>query len=69
MGTKLLFVLGIIVAHGALAAGWVHQDSPKQRSTIATCVQAPVTLPNFTPPRELLAAANIPIADLGTPQP
>jgi len=69
MGPKLLFVLGIVVAHGALAAGWVHQDGPKPRAAITTCVQAPDELPNFTPPRELLAMAEIPIADLGVLQP
>jgi len=59
MGPKLLFVLGIVAAHGALAAGWVHQDAPKQRTAIATCVQAPDTLPHFDPPRELLARVEI----------
>ena len=63
MGRKLLFVVGIIAAHGALAAGWVHQDAPKQRTSIATCVQAPDTLPHFDPPRELLARAEIQIRD------
>jgi len=63
MGPKLLFVLGIVLAHGALAAGWVRQEGPKQRTAIATCVQAPDTLPHFEPPRELLARADIQIAD------
>ncbi len=69
MGRKLLFIMGIIAAHGALAAGWVHQEAPKQRASIATCVQAPDTLPYFDPPRELLAQADIPIADLKVLQP
>lgn len=69
MGPKLLFVMGIIVAHGALAASWVHQDAPRQRAAIATCVQAPDTLPYFDPPRELLAIAEIPPADPGVLQP
>ena len=68
MGPKLLFILGIIVAHGALAAGWVRQDAPKQRASIATCVRAPDTLPHFSPPRELLARAEIQIVD-GLQQP
>lgn len=59
MGPKLLFVLGIIAAHGALAAGWVRQDAPKQRASTATCVQVPDTLPHFDPPRELLAKVEI----------
>jgi hypothetical protein len=69
MGPKLLFVLGIIVAHGALAAGWVHQDAPKPRAAMATCVQAPDDLPYFAPPLELLAMADVPIAELGVLQP
>jgi hypothetical protein len=64
MGPKLLFVVGIIVAHGALAAGWVATEPPKQRIAMATCVRAPSTLPHYSPPRELLARADIPIVDL-----
>jgi len=59
MGPKLLFILGIVVAHGALAAGWLHQEAPKQRNTIATCIQVPDELPYFDPPKELLARAEI----------
>ena len=69
MGPKLLFILGIVVAHGALAAGWVHQEAPKQRASIATCVQAPDVMPHFSPPRELLAATQISIAELEVMQP
>jgi hypothetical protein len=69
MGPKLLFILGIIVAHGALAASWLHQDAPKPRASIASCVRAPDTLPNFEPPRELLAMAEIPMVDLRVLQP
>ena len=64
MGPKLLFVIGIIVAHGALAAGWVAQEPPKQRVSLTTCARAPGTLPHYSPPRELLARADIPIVDL-----
>jgi len=69
MSAKLLFLLGIIVAHGALAAGWVHQEGPKQRPAVAACVQAPDSLPDFTPPRELLALADIRVAEPGALQP
>jgi hypothetical protein len=58
-----LFVVGIIVAHGALAAGWVHEEAPKQRASVATCVRTPDALPNITPQRELYAMAVIPPAD------
>jgi hypothetical protein len=64
MGPKLLFILGIVLAHGALAAGWLHQDAPKPRASIDTCVRAPDSLPNFEPPREILAMAEIPTAEL-----
>jgi hypothetical protein len=47
------------VAHGALAAGWVHQDAPKQRQAMTTCVQSPDEMPNFTPPKEMLARVEI----------
>jgi len=57
------------VAHGALAASWAHQDAPKQRNLIATCIQAPEDLPYFQPPKELLARAEIPVAELEVYQP
>ncbi len=69
MGPKLLFLVGIIVAHGALAAGWVTQEPSTQRTSIATCVQAPATNPHFEAPRELLAMTDIPIAELRVQQP
>jgi hypothetical protein len=67
MRTKLLFLMGIVMAHGALAAGWIATEPPKQRVSIGTCVRAPNSpsaLPHYSPPRELLARADIPIADL-----
>ena len=69
MGRKLLFVLGIVLAHGALAAGWVAQEGPKQRASIATCVRSPETAPYFAQPRELLAMSEIPFAELRMRQP
>ena len=67
MGPKLLFVVGIILAHGALAAGWMATEPPKQRVSIGTCARtpsAPSALPHYSPPRELLARADIPTIDL-----
>jgi hypothetical protein len=55
MGRKLLFVLGIALAHGALAAAWVQNEAPQSRETVASCVNAPVPMPDFQPRRELLA--------------
>jgi len=69
MGPKLLFIAGIIAAHGALAAGWARQEAPRQRTWIATCVQAPEEPPYFEAPRELLARADIAVAELEAPQP
>jgi len=63
MGPKLLFIAGIVVAHGALAAGWVRQDAPKHRTSINTCVQTQDDLPYFEPPRELLAKVEIEVID------
>ena len=64
MGRKLLFIFGIVLAHGALAAVWMAHEPPKQRVFIGTCVRtpnAPNALPHYSPPRELLARAEIPI--------
>jgi hypothetical protein len=63
MGPKLLFVLGIVLAHGALAAGWMAQDAPRHRAAVvSTCARAPSQPLHFAPPRELLAFAVIPTA-------
>jgi hypothetical protein len=59
MGPKLLFVLGIVLAHGALAAVWVRQDAPQARPTLATCINAPVPMPYFQRQRELLAQVDL----------
>ena len=67
MCPKLLFVVGIILAHGALAAGWIAREPPKQRVSIGTCVRTPASpsaLPHYSPPRELLARAEVPVIDL-----
>jgi hypothetical protein len=69
MGPKLLFIVGIVVAHGALAAGWVRQEPPKQRISAATCVRTPDALPYIAPRRELFARADIAIIDLRVSRP
>jgi hypothetical protein len=64
MGPKLLFVLGIVLAHGALAAGWMAQDAPKHRAAlVAACTQQPAKPLHIAPPRELLAYAVVPAND------
>lgn len=57
MRSKLLFILGIVVAHSALAAAWVQQEAPHPRSVAsASCVSAPdIALPDFTPRSEIYA--------------
>jgi hypothetical protein len=64
MGPKLLFIFGIVVAHGAVAASLVRQEAPTQRESVATCVNTPPALPHIIPKRELLAMADIPIVEL-----
>jgi hypothetical protein len=58
MGPKLLFVVGIVLAHGALAAGWMAQEAPRHRAAVvSSCTRAPSQPLHFAPPRELLAHA------------
>ena len=65
MGPKLLFVLGIVLAHGALAAGWVAQDAPRHRAAVITsCSQMP-----GVPQRELLAYVAAPASKTEVWQP
>ena len=58
MGSKLLFMLGIVAAHSAIAAALVREDASLQRaSLVSSCVNTPDTaLPDFTPRSELYAA-------------
>jgi hypothetical protein len=56
MGPKLLFVIGIVAAHGAIGAVWVTQELPEPRAPIASCVNTAAPLPYFNQQRgELLA--------------
>ena len=55
MGPKFLFVMGIVLAHGALGAAWVRQEATEQRGPVPACVNSAAPLPYFQPPRELLA--------------
>jgi hypothetical protein len=58
MGSKLLFIFGIVAAHSAIAAALVQQEVPHARIGMATaCVTTPDTaLPDFTPRPEIYAA-------------
>ncbi len=64
MGPKLLFLIGIVAAHGAVAAGWLAQDSPKHRQPVmSTCARGAPSQPlHISPPRELFAYAVTPAA-------
>jgi hypothetical protein len=55
MGPKLLFVMGIVLAHGVVGAAWLKQDAPQARSPGSSCVNSPLPMPYFQPQRELLA--------------
>ena len=56
MRSKLLFVMGILLAHGAVGAAWVKQDAPQVRASLSTCVNSPLPMPYFQSPREPLLA-------------
>jgi len=64
MGPKLLFVLGIVAAHGALGAAWLGQESHPPRSAVANCVNTSAPLPYFERPRELVATRTTPLAEV-----
>ena len=55
MGPKLLFVMGILLAHGALGAAWLKDASPQPRQAIASCIKTPGALPDLSPRREIFA--------------
>ncbi len=69
MGPKFLFVMGIVLAHGALGAVWMRSEEPAPRNTLATCVNAPLPMPFFQPKREMLAmrVASLNHEDLAQP--
>lgn len=70
MGPKLLFVIGIVLAHGALGAVWVGQEPPQPRIAIASCVNSAAPLPYFDQQRgELLAMRVEPIDREDQPPP
>ncbi len=58
MGSKMLFLLGIVVAHSAIAAALVQHETPGARVGTATaCVNTPDSaMPDFTPHAEIYAA-------------
>jgi hypothetical protein len=69
MRTKLLFVLGIVLTHGALGAVWIHDEAPRMRPLAASCVNSSAPLPYFEPKREMLAMYLVPAHTQEFPQP
>ncbi len=69
MRAKLLFVMGIILTHGALGAVWIRDESPKLQPAATSCVNAPMPLPYFEPPREVLAMYLVPARTRENPTP
>jgi hypothetical protein len=59
MGRKLLFVLGIIAAHGALGAVWVGQEVPETRPLVGTCVNTSAPLLYFDQQRREILAMHV----------
>jgi hypothetical protein len=57
MGSKLLFMFGIVAAHSALAAALVQHETPGARvGTASACVNTPDSaMPDFSPRPELYA--------------
>lgn len=57
MGPKLLFFVGIVVAHSAIAAVLVKEEMPHQRTVAGSCAPTPDTaLPDYSPRLELYAS-------------
>jgi hypothetical protein len=64
MRAKLLFIFGIVVAHGALAAGWVANEAPSPRNPAQACVNSPGALHDYSPAFQIYAL-NLPRIDPG----
>ena len=62
MGPKLLFVMGILLAHGARGAAWLKDASPQPRQAVAACVNTPGAMPDLSPRREILAMLVLPVS-------
>jgi hypothetical protein len=61
MGPKLLFVMGILLAHGALGAAWLKDASPQPRQAVTACIKTPGAMPDLSPRREILAMLVAPV--------
>ena len=55
MTSKLLFIFGIVIAHGAVARSLIHDQPARDRDVSLSCANTPSVDPYFAAPRELLA--------------
>jgi hypothetical protein len=69
MRAKLLFIIGIVLTHGALGAVWIHDESPRMRPPATSCVNSSAPLPYFETKREMLAMYVVPAHTEEIPQP
>ena len=60
MRTKLLFIIGIVLTHGALGAVWIHDATPHAQPMTTSCVNSSAPLPYVQPQREILAMYLVP---------
>ena len=60
MVSKLLFVFGIVLAHGAVAASLIHDQPSRDRDMSFSCANPPAPDPYFAPQRELVAMIVVP---------
>lgn len=63
MGPKLLFLLGIVVTHGAVGAALLGEERPQARPASTSCAPSPTPIPHFSQRRELLAMLVVPVED------
>lgn len=55
MGPKLLFLIGIVAAHGAVGAAWLGKTSAPAPVAASGCERPPEPIRHFEPQAELLA--------------
>jgi len=61
MKSKLLFIFGIVLAHGAVGAGLMRDITSPRGHVALSCTNLPTAEPYFAPPRELLALVSVPL--------
>lgn len=69
MGPKLLFLIGIVVTHGAVGAALMSEEGAPPPSTVSSCIQVPDPPPHFQAQAELLAMRVSTVTATGALQP